>query len=151
MAFAADKFVSSLLQALAGEDGVVECAYVASEEADTKYFSTPLLLGVSCLRGNDANFDVGIDRRLDLKMIGFIRNELKLRLALTHFEFNSMICDWNNWIFIFFYRQRNGVEKNLGLGKLNDYEVTLVKNAMPELQKNIKKGEEFLAKNPIKD
>lgn len=91
MAFAADKFVSSLLQALAGEDGVVECAYVASEEADTKYFSTPLLLG------------------------------------------------------------KNGVEKNLGLGKLNDYEVTLVKNAMPELQKNIKKGEEFLAKNPIKE
>lgn len=44
--------------------------------------------------------------------------------------------------------QKNGIEKNLGLGKMNDFEVSLVKAAMPELQKNIKKGEEFLAKNP---
>jgi len=40
------------------------------------------------------------------------------------------------------------VERNLGLGKMNDFEVGLVKAAMPELQKNIKKGEEFLSKNP---
>ena len=45
--------------------------------------------------------------------------------------------------------QKNGVEKNLGLGKMNDFEVSLVKAAMGELQKSIKKGEEFLAKNPV--
>ncbi|ESO11257.1 hypothetical protein HELRODRAFT_104724 [Helobdella robusta] len=91
MAFAADKFVTSLLQALSGEDGVVECAFVASEETEAKYFSTPLLLG------------------------------------------------------------KNGVEKNLGLGKLSEFEIGLVKNAIPELQKNIKKGEEFLLKNPVQN
>jgi malate dehydrogenase len=88
MAYAGNRFVNSVLQALAGESGVVECAYVHSDVAEAKYFSTPILLG------------------------------------------------------------KNGVEKNLGLGKMNDFEVNLVKNAMSELQKNIKKGEEFLAKNP---
>jgi len=88
MAYAGNRFVYSILQALAGESGVVECGFVHSDVAEAKYFSTPLLLG------------------------------------------------------------KNGVEKNLGLGKMNDFEVSLVKAAMPELQKNIKKGEEFLAKNP---
>ena len=39
--------------------------------------------------------------------------------------------------------QKNGVEKNLGLGKLVDIEVDLIKAAIPELKKNIEKGEEF--------
>jgi malate dehydrogenase len=88
MAYAGDRFVNSLLEALGGESGIVECAFVRSDETEAKYFSTPLLLG------------------------------------------------------------KNGVEKNLGLGKLNDLEVNLIKSALPELLKNIKKGEEFLAKNP---
>ncbi|CAL8117718.1 unnamed protein product [Orchesella dallaii] len=37
----------------------------------------------------------------------------------------------------------NGVEKNLGLGKLSIYEEGLVKAAIPELKKNIQKGEKF--------
>ena len=45
--------------------------------------------------------------------------------------------------------QKNGIEKNFGLGKLTAAEVEMVKNAIPELQKNIKKGEEFLEKNPV--
>lgn len=48
----------------------------------------------------------------------------------------------------YFCVQKNGIEKNLGLGKLNDYEVNLIKAALPELDKNIAKGEEFLSKNP---
>jgi len=88
MAFAGDRFVKSILEALGGEGGIVECAFVRSDETEAPYFSTPLLLG------------------------------------------------------------KNGVEKNLGLGKMIDYEVNLIKSALPELQKNIKKGEEFLAKNP---
>lgn len=43
--------------------------------------------------------------------------------------------------------QKNGIEKNLGIGKLLDYERNLVTLAMPELLANIKKGEEFVAKN----
>ncbi|CAL1534492.1 unnamed protein product [Lymnaea stagnalis] len=42
---------------------------------------------------------------------------------------------------------KNGVEKNLGIGHLLDYERNLVTAAMPELIANIKKGEEFVAKN----
>lgn len=42
--------------------------------------------------------------------------------------------------------QKEGIEKNLGMGKLLDFEVSLLKAAMPELIKNIEKGEEFVAK-----
>lgn len=42
---------------------------------------------------------------------------------------------------------KNGLEKNLGLGKLSDFEKELVKAAVPELKKNIAKGEEFVAKS----
>merc|ERR1712117_305661 len=40
---------------------------------------------------------------------------------------------------------KNGLEKNLGLGKLSAYEEELLKACIPELQKTIKKGEEFAA------
>ena len=39
--------MNSLLDAMSGEDDVVECAYVKSDETEAKYFSTPLVLGVS--------------------------------------------------------------------------------------------------------
>ncbi|XP_076452753.1 malate dehydrogenase, mitochondrial-like [Babylonia areolata] len=41
---------------------------------------------------------------------------------------------------------KNGVERNLGMGKLIDFEMDLLKAAMPELQDNIKKGEDFVKK-----
>ncbi|KAK3586406.1 hypothetical protein CHS0354_013110 [Potamilus streckersoni] len=84
MAYAASKFTASLLEAMAGFEGKVECAFVKSEETEAKYFATPLLLG------------------------------------------------------------KNGIEKNLGIGKLIEYEVKLVSDAMAELKANIKKGEEFV-------
>jgi len=87
MAFAAAKFATSLLEALNGDQGKVECAYVRSDETEAKYFATPVLLG------------------------------------------------------------KNGVEKNLGIGHLNNYEAQLLKDAMAELNNNIKKGEEFVEKN----
>ncbi|ODN06542.1 Malate dehydrogenase, mitochondrial, partial [Orchesella cincta] len=37
----------------------------------------------------------------------------------------------------------NGVEKNLGLGKLSPFEEELIRAAIPELKKNIQKGEKF--------
>ena len=47
MAMAGARFAFSLIRALNGEKGVIECAYVRSEETEAKYFSTPILLGVS--------------------------------------------------------------------------------------------------------
>ncbi|XP_066594190.1 malate dehydrogenase, mitochondrial [Prorops nasuta] len=41
---------------------------------------------------------------------------------------------------------KNGVEKNLGYGTLNSYEQVLLKAAIPELKKNIQKGEDFINK-----
>jgi len=86
MAYAGAKFADSILQAIGGEEGVIECAFVRSDETEATYFSTPLLLG------------------------------------------------------------KNGMEKNLGLGKLQEKEADLVKNAMPELKASIKKGEDFVNK-----
>ncbi|KAJ3652744.1 hypothetical protein Zmor_018682 [Zophobas morio] len=86
MAYAGARFAISLIRALKGEQNIVECAYVESDVTESKYFSTPLLLG------------------------------------------------------------KNGLEKNLGLGKLNDFEQDLLKKAIPELKKNIQKGEDFVHK-----
>lgn len=44
-------------------------------------------------------------------------------------------------------KQKDGVSKNLGLGKLNKYEEELVKAAIPELKASIQKGEDFVHKN----
>lgn len=41
---------------------------------------------------------------------------------------------------------KNGIEKNLGLGKLSAFEQKLLEAAIPELEKNIKKGEDFVNK-----
>ncbi|KDR07317.1 hypothetical protein L798_03098, partial [Zootermopsis nevadensis] len=40
----------------------------------------------------------------------------------------------------------NGIQKNLGLGKLSDFENELLVAAIPELKKNIQKGEDFINK-----
>lgn len=87
MAFAGARFTFSLLNAMKGKSGVIECAFVKSSETEASYFSTPLHLGP------------------------------------------------------------NGLEKNLGLGKLSAYEKDLVEKAIPELKNNIKKGEDFAHKS----
>merc|ERR1719295_195719 len=80
MAYAGARFCDSLMKAMNGQEGIVECAYVASNVTEASYFSTPLLLG------------------------------------------------------------RNGIEKNLGLGKLTEFEEELLKAMLPELNNSIKKG-----------
>ncbi|CAH0549244.1 unnamed protein product [Brassicogethes aeneus] len=42
---------------------------------------------------------------------------------------------------------KNGIEKNLGLGQLSEFEQGLLKAALPELKKNIQAGEEFVNKS----
>ncbi|XP_046820890.1 malate dehydrogenase, mitochondrial [Vespa velutina] len=86
MAYAGARFTLSLLKALKGQQGIVECSYVRSDICNTKYFSSPVLLG------------------------------------------------------------KSGVEKVMGYGDLNAYEKKLLEAAIPELKKNIKKGEDFVNK-----
>lgn len=53
MAYAAARFTDSLIKAMNGADGVVECAFVASEVvADCPYFATPILLGPNGIKKN---------------------------------------------------------------------------------------------------
>lgn len=47
MAYAGARFGFSVLEAMNGKKGVVECAYGASVATDASYFATPILLGVS--------------------------------------------------------------------------------------------------------
>ena len=49
-------------------------------------------------------------------------------------------------IMFFHGTQPNGIQKNLGLGKLSDFESELLAAAIPELKKNIQKGEDFVNK-----
>ncbi|XP_033333228.1 malate dehydrogenase 2 [Megalopta genalis] len=86
MAYAGARFGLSLVRALNGEQGIIECSYVKSDVTPSKYFSTPIVLG------------------------------------------------------------KGGVEKNLGLGTLSNYEKKLLDEAIPELKKNIQKGEDFVNK-----
>jgi len=86
MAYAGARFGFSVLEALKGKTGLVECAYVSSNITSASYFASPILLG------------------------------------------------------------SNGVERNLGLGQLSDFEAEkLEKEVLPELKTNIAKGEEFVA------
>merc|ERR1712228_589774 len=82
MAYAAARFTDSLIKGMSGQEGVVECAYIASVTEAT-YFSTPVVLGPG------------------------------------------------------------GVEKNLGLGTLNEFEQGLLAAGIPELKGSIAKGEKF--------
>jgi len=52
MAYAAARFTDSLIKGMTGQEGVVECAYVASNVTEAKYFSTPLLLGPNGIEKN---------------------------------------------------------------------------------------------------
>merc|ERR1712098_18267 len=79
MAYAAARFTDSLIKGMQGQEVVVECAFVASDVTEAKYFATPLVLGPG------------------------------------------------------------GVEKNLGLGTLSEFEQGLLAGGIPELKGSIKK------------
>lgn len=87
MAKAGAQFAISLIRAMNGEKGIVECAYVESDVTSCGWFSTPLELGV------------------------------------------------------------NGIEKNLGLPELNEYETGLLAAAILELQPSIDEGVDFVKNN----
>ena len=46
MAHAGARFAFSVLEALNGKEGVVECGYIASQGTQFSFFATPLLFNV---------------------------------------------------------------------------------------------------------
>lgn len=56
MAYAGARFVFSLLKAMSGQEGVIECAYVKSDVTESTYFSTPILLSK---KGIEKNLGLG--------------------------------------------------------------------------------------------
>lgn len=74
MAYAGARFVFSLVDAMNGKEGVVECSFVKSQETDCPYFSTPLLLGK---KGIEKNLGLGKLSSFEEKMIAEALPELK--------------------------------------------------------------------------
>ena len=81
----------------------------------------------------------------DLKAMCALNKNLHFDFAeLEVSEIGSMV---ENVFLVSFFSQKNGLEKNLGFGKLSDYEQKLLTEAMGELKGNIAKGEEFVKGN----
>ncbi|XP_048872767.1 malate dehydrogenase, mitochondrial-like [Brienomyrus brachyistius] len=74
MAYAGARFAVSLLDAMNGKEGVIECAFVRSEEGECTYFSTPLLLG---RHGVERNLGLGKLSALETKLVAEALDELK--------------------------------------------------------------------------
>uniref|UniRef100_S4RJ25 Malate dehydrogenase n=1 Tax=Petromyzon marinus TaxID=7757 RepID=S4RJ25_PETMA len=66
MAHAGARFVSSLLEASDGHKGLVECAFVRSEETEAAYLSTPLLLGKRGVERSMGLQKRGVERSMGL-------------------------------------------------------------------------------------
>ncbi|XP_064227679.1 malate dehydrogenase, mitochondrial-like [Aotus nancymaae] len=74
MAYARARFVFSLVDAMNGKEGVVECSFLKSQETECAYFSTPLLLGK---KGIEKNLGIGKVSSFEEKMIAEAIPELK--------------------------------------------------------------------------
>lgn len=77
MAFAGARFTFSLLHAMGGKQGVIECAYVASENTETTYFATPLLFGKN---GYEKSLGYGKVTDYENKLIQAAIKELKANI-----------------------------------------------------------------------
>lgn len=74
MAYAGARFVYSVLEALNGKEGVIECAYVATEGMEAKYFATPLHFDAS---GFKKSLGVGKLSEYEVKLVQAAMKELK--------------------------------------------------------------------------
>ncbi|CAF4215385.1 unnamed protein product [Rotaria sp. Silwood2] len=77
MAHAGARFSFSILDALNGKAGTIECGYVASKETEFKYFSTPLLLGPN---GVETSIGVGKLSEYETKLIEKAKPELNANI-----------------------------------------------------------------------
>lgn len=60
------------------------------------------------------------------------------------YQFVTVLCQYNSQCLHTRTRvQRNGVEQQLGPGRLNEFESELLARALPELKAQIARGEEF--------
>lgn len=78
-------------------------------------------------------------------------------LMFRSYKVTGTTTTWQNrlhvFVFLFInffinfssFSQKNGIEKNLGLGKISAFEEKLVAEAMDELKGSIKKGEDFVS------
>lgn len=78
MAYAGARFTFSVLEALNGKQGVVECAYVASQDGPTSYFATPLLFGKN---GVEKSLGVGKITDYEQNLINVAVKELNANIA----------------------------------------------------------------------
>jgi malate dehydrogenase len=74
MAYAGARFTFSLLEAMNGKQGVIECAYVASEDTETSFFATPLLFNKN---GIEKSLGIGKITEYETKLIQVAFKELK--------------------------------------------------------------------------
>lgn len=98
MAYAGARFTFSLLDAMNGKEGVVECAFVRSEETECKYFSTPLLLGVSSFRFSV----VGLRNNWNHKLL---TNGWKINLPYFTLPTKTWLFILDNCLFMIFLRK----------------------------------------------
>jgi len=78
MAYAGARFGFSVLEAMHGKKGVVECAYVASDVTDASFFASPVLLGAE-----GAEKNLGIENLSDFEKakLDELLPELKSNIA----------------------------------------------------------------------
>lgn len=76
MAYAGARFTFSVLRAIKGEQGVVECAYVKSDVTETSYFATPIIIGPG-----------GVEKNLGLGKLTSFEQEL-LQKAIPELKKN---------------------------------------------------------------
>jgi len=74
MAYAGARFTFSLLQALKGKQGVIECAYVASDNTETSFFATPILFG---RKGVEKSMGIGKVTDYETKLLQVAIKDLK--------------------------------------------------------------------------
>jgi len=84
MAYAAARFTDSLIKGINGQEGVVECAFVASDVTEAKYFATPLVLGPN-----------GIEKNLGLGTLTSFEQDL---LAAAIPELNGSIAKGEKFV-----------------------------------------------------
>jgi len=73
MAHAGARFSFSILEALNGKEGVVECGFISSQETEFKYFATPLLLSRN---GVEKSMGIGKLSEYETKLVEKAKKEL---------------------------------------------------------------------------
>ena len=66
-------------QGMNGAEGVVECAYVASDVTEAKYFSTPLILGPAGMEKN-----LGLGSMTPFEEVSLTLLSIRKRQSFTH-------------------------------------------------------------------